>query len=93
MDVHGGAVEWAISNTGNVHLRAERVELVGIARDGSSVFAHSFQERYFLPGVSKTLRFDIPPDKCAQLAALEASVVAENLELNRKLDVATGSCR
>jgi hypothetical protein len=64
-----------------------------MARDGTRLFEQPFQERYFLAGVVKTLRFDIPPEKCAQLAALEAAVVAENLQLKRKLDVAPGSCR
>jgi fimbrial chaperone protein len=93
LDLRGATAEWVVANTGNVHLRAERLELLGVARDGAKLFEQQFQERYFLAGVVKTLRFDIPPEKCAQLAALEAAVVAENLELKRKLDVAPGSCR
>jgi len=93
LDLRGARAEWVVANTGNVHLRAEQVELVGVARDGTRLFEQPFQERYFLAGVVKTLRFDIPPEKCGQLAALEAAVVAENLQLKRKLDVAPGSCR
>jgi fimbrial chaperone protein len=93
LELRGATVEWAVANTGNVHLRSEQVALVGIARDGTKVFEEPFQERYFLAGVVKTLRFNIPPEKCAQLAALEATVSGENLELKRKLDVAPGSCR
>jgi fimbrial chaperone protein len=93
LELRGGTAEWVVANTGNVHLRAEQVELVGVARDGTKLFEQPFQERYFLAGVVKTLRLDIPPEKCAQLAALEAAVVGENLELKRKLDVAPGSCR
>jgi fimbrial chaperone protein len=93
LDLRGAKAEWVVANTGNVHLRAEQVELVGVARDGTKLFEQPFQERYFLAGVVKTLRFDIPPEKCTQLATLEAVVVAENVELRRKLDVAPGSCR
>jgi hypothetical protein len=42
--------------------------------------------------VVKTLRFDIPRESCRQLATLEASVVGENLDLKRKLDVDPASC-
>ena len=93
LDLRGATAEWVVANTGNVHLRAEEVQLIGIARDGTKLFEQPFQERYFLAGVVKTLRFDIPPEKCAQLAALEVAVVGENLALKRKLDVAPGSCR
>ncbi len=92
LTLRGTTAEWIVANTGNVHLRAERVQLVGLARDGSKVFEQTFQERYFLAGVIKTLRFDISHDMCAQLGALEAVVVGENLELKRKLDVVPGSC-
>jgi fimbrial chaperone protein len=93
LTLRGATAAWVLANTGNVHLRAEKVALAGVARDGSTLFEQVFQERYFLAGVVKTLRFDIPLEKCVQLAALEASVQAENLELKRKLDVAPGSCR
>jgi len=93
LTLRGASAEWVLVNSGNVHLRAEKVALVGVARDGSTLFEQVFQGRYFLAGVTKTLRFDIPPEKCAQLAALEASVQAENLDLKRKVDVAPGSCR
>jgi fimbrial chaperone protein len=93
LELRGATAEWAVANMGNVHLRSEQVTLVGIARDGTRLFEQQFQERYFLAGVVKTLRFDIPPEKCAQLAALEATVSGENLELKRKLDVAPGTCR
>ena len=93
LELRGTIAEWALVNTGNVHLRAEKVALVGIARDGIRLFEQSFQERYLLAGALKTLRFNIPHEKCAQLATLEAVVVAEHLELKRKLDVAPGSCR
>jgi len=93
LDLRGGWAEWAVANAGNVHFRADRVELVGIARDGTRLFTQQFPERYFLAGVVKTLRFDIPREACGQLARLEASVVADNLDLKRKLDVDPGSCR
>jgi fimbrial chaperone protein len=93
LGVSGGRAEWAVANAGNVHFRADRVELAGIARDGTRLFTQQFPDRYFLAGVVKTLRFEIPREACAQLATLEASVTAESLDLKRKLDVDPGSCR
>jgi fimbrial chaperone protein len=89
----GAMAEWVVANTGNVHLRAERVEMVGLARDGTKLFEEQFQERYFLAGVVKTLRFEVPAEKCGQLATLEVAVSGENLDLKRQLDVSPGSCR
>ena len=65
----------------------------GLARDGSRLFTHQFPERYFLAGATRTMQFDIAPEVCGQLAAIEASVVAERLDLKRKLDVDPGVCK
>jgi len=90
--VRRGSAEWSVANTGNVHFRTDRVTLAGVAKDGSLLFTQEFPERYFLPGVVKKLRFDIPQGACTQLAALEASVVGDGLDLKRKLNVDAGSC-
>ncbi len=76
-----------------MHIRADQVELAGLARDGSRLFTQQFPERYFLAGATRTLRFDIAPEVCGQLATIEASVVAERLDLKRKLDVDPGVCK
>ncbi len=86
-------LEWTVANTGNVHIRADQVEVAGIGRDGSRLFTHTFPERYFLPGVTRTMRLEVPPEACAKLAAIEAQVVADRVELKRKLDVDPGACR
>lgn len=91
--VTGRQVEWAVANSGNVHIRADEVELAGIARDGSRLFAHTFPERYFLAGVTRTLRFDIAPEFCTRLVTIEATVAAERMDLKRKLDVDPGACK
>ena len=93
LEQKGGEITWAIANTGNVHFRADRVELVGSARDGTQLFSHSFDERYFLAGMTKRLKYVVPPEACGRLAIIEASVVGENLDLKRKVDVDPGSCR
>jgi fimbrial chaperone protein len=92
LDFSGGVAEWTVANTGNAHFRTEKVELAGIARDGARLFVQEFPERYFLAGVVKMLRFEVPRDRCRQLAALEASVSGENLDLKRKLDVDPARC-
>jgi fimbrial chaperone protein len=93
LDLKGREVEWVVANKGNVHFRADQVELVGIARDGARLFVQPFQERYFLAGVARTLRFGIAPEVCGQLATIEAVVVADRLDLKRRIDVPPGSCK
>jgi fimbrial chaperone protein len=92
LDLKGGTAEWSVANTGNAHFRTDQVALAGVARDGTQLFTQDFPERYFLAGAEKTLRFDIPRDTCRQLATLEASVIGENLDLKRKLDVDPARC-
>jgi len=93
LDMKAGQVRWTVANAGNVHFVAERVELAALARDGTRLHVRQYQERYFLAGVTKPLQAEIPPDLCAQVAALEASVVGENLDLRRRADVEPGSCK
>jgi fimbrial chaperone protein len=93
LDLKGRQVEWVVANKGNVHFRADQVELVGSAKDGTRLFVQPFQERYFLAGVTRMLRFDIPPETCGRLAKLDVVVVADRLDLKRSLDVPPGSCK
>jgi fimbrial chaperone protein len=93
LDMKAGQVRWTVANAGNVHFAADRVELAALARDGTRLYARQFQERYFLAGVTKSLQAEIPPELCAQVAALEASVVGDNLDLRRRVDVEPGSCK
>jgi fimbrial chaperone protein len=92
LDLSGGVAEWTVANTGNAHFRTDKVELAGLTRDGTQLFVQEFPERYFLAGVVKTMRFEVPRDRCRQLAALEASVIGENLDLKRRLDVDPARC-
>lgn len=91
--VSGRQAEWTVANTGNVHIRADQLELAGVARDGTRLFTAPFPDRYFLAGAARTMRFEIPQEACARLAALEASLLAERLTLTRKLDVDPGACK
>jgi fimbrial chaperone protein len=93
LEPKGGEIAWTVANTGNVHFRADHVELVGSARDGTRLFSHSFDERYFLAGTTKRLKYVVPPEVCGRLALVEALVAGENLDLKRKVDVDPGSCR
>ncbi len=93
LEQKGGEIAWTIANTGSVHFRADRVELIGSTRDGTRLFSHPFDERYFLAGTTKRLKYVVPPESCARLAIIEAVVVGENLDLKRKVDVDPGSCR
>jgi fimbrial chaperone protein len=93
VDRAGRMVQWVVTNPGNVHVRAEQAELIGSAADGTRLFTLPSNERYFLAGVTKSLAFEIPEDACGKIAILEASIVADNLNLKRKLDVPSGSCQ
>ena len=92
-EFRGRRAEWRIANPGNVHVRGEQVELTGFAADGTLLFTVPSEERYFLAGVVKTLQLEVPREACARLATLEAAIIADNLDLKRKIDVPAGSCQ
>lgn len=85
-------VQWTATNAGNVHFVADRVELAALSRDGTRLHVQRYQERYFLAGVVKSMQASIPRELCPQVAALEASVLGEGLDLTRKIDVEHGAC-
>ena len=89
----GRQVEWSVKNVGNVHIRADQIEIAGVSRDGRRLFVTPFPDKYFLPGISRTMRFDVPADLCGSVAAIEASVLADRVNVARKLDVDPGACK
>jgi fimbrial chaperone protein len=91
--IAGRQGEWSVKNAGNVHIRADQIEVAGLSRDGGRLFVTPFADRYFLPGVTRTMRFEVPADACSALATVEASVLADRVNLARKLDVAPGACK
>ena len=93
LEMTGGRVEWSVANPGNVHFVADRVELAALSREGTRLHVQQFQERYFLAGVTKSMQAAIPPELCPRVAALEASVLGEGLNLTRKIDVEPGDCK
>jgi fimbrial chaperone protein len=93
LDMSGGKARWTVVNEGNVHFRVEQAEVTGSAADGTRLFAQPVTERYFLAGATRTIDTDVPADICARVASVEASIVAERLELKRKLDVDARACR
>jgi fimbrial chaperone protein len=91
--LHHGAAELTVSNTGNVHIAADRLAIVGLDRDGKPLFETPLQDRYFLAGTTKQLHAQIPRDQCAQLAGLQAVLVGSGVDLKRRLDVSSADCK
>lgn len=85
-------VRWSVINDGNVHFAADRVELTALAHDGKPLFTSQLQERYFLAGVIKPLKSELPREICAQAAAIEVAVTGEHVDLRRKVNVEPGAC-
>lgn len=91
-ETKGGQALFTVANVGNVHFVADRVELVALSRDGTRLHAQQFPERYFLAGAAKPLAATIPRELCPQVAALEAVVAGDDVELRQKIDVGPGAC-
>jgi fimbrial chaperone protein len=88
-----GDVDLSLSNTGNVHIAADRLAIVGLDRAGKSVFEVPLRERYFLAGTTKRLHAQVPRELCAQLESLQAVLVGSGVDLKRRLDVVQADCR
>ena len=93
LEIRDGQVRWTVTNAGNVHIAADRVELAALSRDGTRLHEQRYQERYFLAGVSRTMQTSIPRKLCSQVVRLEASVFGEGVDLIRKIDVDPGACK
>lgn len=93
LEVREGRARWTVVNEGNVHLIADRIEIASLARDGTRLDARQVQERYFLAGATRPLQSELAPDICARTAAVEVSIVGDNLDLRSKVDVEPGACR
>jgi len=93
LELDGGRVRWTVANGGNVHFAADRVELTALGRDGTRLHSRRFQERYFLAGAAKTMHDEMPQEICGQVAALEATVSGDDVELTRRVDVGPGACK
>jgi len=87
-----GQVHWTVANTGNVHFVAERVELTALGRDGTRLHSDQYLERYFLAGVEKPLLATMPREICPKIAAIEAIVAGDSVDLRRKINVEPGAC-
>jgi len=92
LEMKGGQALITVANVGNVHFVADRVELAALSHDGTRLHARQYPERYFLAGAAKPLTAAIPRELCPQVAALEAVVVGDDVELRRKIDVGPGAC-
>lgn len=93
LEMKDGQVRWSVTNTGNVHIATDRVQLAALSREGTRLHVQEFQERYFLAGVTKSMQAAIPGELCPKVAALEAFLRGEDFDLTRKIDVEPGACK
>ncbi len=93
LELRRGSAELSVSNTGNVHIAADRLSIIGLDRDGKRLFETPLRSRYFLAGTTKRLRAQIPSGECRQLAVLEAVLVGSGVDLKRRLDVNPADCK
>jgi len=91
-ELRRGSAELTVRNTGNVHVAADRLSLVGLDHDGKRLFETPLRSRYFLVGTTRRLSAQIPSGQCRQLAALEAVLVGSGVDLKRRLDVSPADC-
>jgi fimbrial chaperone protein len=91
--IRDGVAHWVVRNAGNVHLRAERIELVGTDAAGTVLFSAPVSERYVLAGVARPMQLEVPAAVCARLAALGVVVSAERLQVEQSINVVATSCR
>lgn len=92
-ELHHGSAGLTVSNTGNVHIAADRLSIVGLDRGGKPLFETPLRTRYFLTGTTKRLHAQIPSEQCTRLAALEAVLVGSGIDLKRRLDVSPADCK
>jgi len=93
VQLRDGTARWIVRNDGSVHLRAERIELIGTDAAGTVLFTEPVDARYVLAGVTRPMQAPVPREACPRLATLRVVLTAERLELARGVDVAATQCR
>lgn len=92
MELMKGVAKAGVKNTGNIHIKVSSVLFRGKAADGRELFSKETAGWYILHGHAMTYEAAVPQEFCADLAALEAVVKAENLTINGTMNVEKSMC-
>ena len=82
-----------IKNTGNTHFRIKEVAIRGENKNGDEVYSSSIDGWYLLNNVSKTFSAEISNIECKKINNIDVTMAAENLNLQRRIDVGEGVCK
>jgi len=91
-DLENGAVRIGIRNTGNIHMRVNRIQLTGHDADGNEIFNQSLNGGYLLAGTERQFSDSIPASVCTQVKTVDIQVTSNENTLNGKIDVDQARC-
>jgi P pilus assembly chaperone PapD len=90
--VHQGDLQIDVENTGNVHFRIAKIQLLGKNAGGVQVFSQDLDGGYLLPGAKRAFGTSLPQDVCSELRDIDIQVTSDRIHLNGKIDVEKAMC-
>jgi len=87
-----GVVKAMVKNTGNVHVKLSSVTFQGKAIDGKVLFSQDVAGWYILHGQSRPYEVAVPREVCKDVATIAISVQAENMTINKTMNVEGKMC-
>jgi len=90
--VSGGSASMRLKNTGNVHVIVDRATFRGLDASGQTVFEHTQNGWYVLPGESRVFEQALGAD-CSKAVKVVGEVAGHGRVLATEVAVTAGACR
>lgn len=81
-----------VFNSGNVHLQATELLVLGIDAGGKEIFRYPLKPWYLLAGASRTYSLPIPPEECARADKLSFELSSARVKVVETLAVDGAGC-
>ncbi|NIQ97438.1 MAG: molecular chaperone [Desulfuromonadales bacterium] len=88
-----GRLAAEISNTGNVHVRINKLIVKGLDAEGEEIFREEKPGWYLLAGASRRHAIELPANKCRQAATLRLEVDTDKIDPTQSLAVEPDLCQ
>lgn len=88
-----GRLAAEINNTGNVHVRINKLIVHGLDDEGQEIFREEKAGWYLLAGASRRYTLELPEKQCRRAATLRLEVDTDKIDPTRDLTVEPNRCR
>jgi fimbrial chaperone protein len=92
VEMSKGTAKAIVRNTGNVHVKLNKVIFSGKDADGKEIFSKEVAGWYILHGLALPYEAAVPKDVCGKIAKIDVNAQGENGNINGSLNVQKSMC-